>query len=132
MEAKPELSSQTEAELSVLRKFALRWAVLAAWDDELGRAGLAPNADAGRKLESSRVKISSGCFSSCEVGCDLAAIESLLVSRDASRPDTRTGFWLDLLGQAMERSEDIERLLAIPAVRFQYAACGFGPCRCGG
>lgn len=92
-----EWDPQTKVELAVLQKYGLRWAVLAAWDDELRRSGRAAIAEVAKKVEAARVKIASGCFSSCEVGCDLPGIE---------------------------------RLLAIPAVRFQHAACGFGRCRC--
>jgi hypothetical protein len=126
-----EQDQQLRAEISTLEKYGLRWAVLAAWADELEKRRVELDADTRKRLEASRVKISSGCFSSCEVGCDLGAIEGSLVSRGASSLSDSTTFWIELLGRAMEESGEIEQLLRIPAVRFRYSSCGFGPCRCG-
>lgn len=124
--------AQNRVEIEVLKRYGLRWAVLAAWADELRGAGaVLPVALAGQ-LEAGRVKISSGCFSSCEVGCDLAAIEAALVPADAARETSRVTFWLELLGRAMEDDDALERLLRLPAVKVHYAGCGFGRCACGG
>ncbi len=124
------LSPRTQAEIKTLQKYGLRWAVLAAWADELEKRKAELDVETKKRLEASRVKIASGCFSSCEVGCDLGVIEGALVSRGASISTDSTNFWLELLGHAMEESSEVEQLLRIPAVRFQYTSCGFGPCRC--
>lgn len=124
--------AQIRVEMEVLKRYGLRWAVLAAWTDELRTRGATLPAGLPGRLEAARVKISSGCFSSCEVGCDLAAIEAALVPADAAGDANSVNFWLDLLGRAMEDDDAMERLLKVPAVRVHYAGCGFGRCACGG
>ena len=117
-------------EESVLRQFAVRWAVLAAWTDalHLRRVPLPPNL--GSLLEGARIKTASGCFSVCEVGCDLSRIEAELTTADSSTDHNWVDFWLDLLGHAMSEGEETERLLKVPAVRFHYANCGVKGCTC--
>ncbi len=126
----PEMDQRLKAEIATLQKYGVRWAVLAAWADELEKRGIEIDMETRKRLEASRVKIASGCFSSCEVGCDLGAVEGALVSRGASHPGDATSFWIELLGRTMEEDGEIDQLLRIPAVRFHYTACGFGPCRC--
>jgi len=124
--------AQIRVEVAVLKRYGLRWAVLAAWADELRNRGAVLPASLSGQLDAGRVKISSGCFSSCEVGCDLGAIEAALVPADAACATSNVSFWLDLLGRAMEDDDGMERLLRLPAVRVHYAGCGFGRCACGG
>ena len=117
-----------QQEESVVRQYALRWAVLAAWRDALADRrvpGLGP-VDLG--LKRVRIKIASGCFSACEIGCDLSPVEAALTSADASSTATSVDFWLDLLGHAMRA--EAERLLKIPAVKFRFQDCGVPGCRC--
>jgi len=132
MSEKQTRDAQIRVEIAVLKRYGLRWAVLAAWADELRTRGAALPAALAGQLEAARVKISSGCFSSCEVGCDLSAIEAALVPADAAGATNSVNFWLDLLGRAMEDDDAMERLLRVPAVRVHYAGCGFGRCACGG
>lgn len=119
-------------EIGILKKYALRWAVLAAWRDELvaRRAALPP--DSGKRLEAGRIKITSGCFSSCDVQCLLSDSEAAFVSADASLPESRVDYWVELLGRAMRDSEATEAVLGIPAIKFRYADCGIGECGCPG
>ncbi len=125
--------AQVRVEIGVLKRYGLRWAVLAAWADELRAHGATLPAALPGQLEAGRVKISSGCFSSCEVGCDLTAIEAALVPAAAAADAAgNVSFWLDLLARAMEDDDGMERLLRLPAIRVHYAGCGFGPCACGG
>lgn len=115
---------------SVLRQFGLRWCVLAAWRDalRLRHVDLLPNIDS--LLEGARLKIASGCFSVCAVGCDLTQIEGALTSADSSTDHNWVDFWLDLLGHAMSEAVEVERLLKVPAVRFHYQNCGIEGCAC--
>ena len=114
----------------VLRQYGLRWAVLAAWRDALHLRQVAVPADAGRHLEEARVKIASGCFSVCEVGCDLSQVEGALTSADASTDHNWVDFWLDLLGSSMRENSDAERVLKVPAIKAHYNNCGSSACRC--
>jgi hypothetical protein len=117
-------------EVETLKKYALRWAVLAAWHDEL-RARRAPLQPGGaRRLEDARVRISTGCFSACEVGCALSEIEAELVSADGSLSDSSTGYWIELLAMAMRDAREAKAILGSEAIRFRYASCGVGDCAC--
>jgi hypothetical protein len=117
-------------EESVLRQFAMRWSVLAAWADalRLRRVPLAPQL--ASLLESARTKTASGCFSVCDVGCDLSRIEAELTTADSSTDHNWVDFWVDLLGHAMDEGVEAERLLKVPAVKFHYSNCGIKGCGC--
>lgn len=117
-------------ELSLLQRLGLRYAVLAAWSEDLHGAGATPPADLAQHLEAARVKISSGCYSSCDVSCDLTAAEGMLTAAAANAGGRGITFWLELLARAMDETAGVERLLAVPAVQFHYRGCGFGPCGC--
>ena len=108
----------------------LRWAVLAAWHGDLRDRGVAVEPEAMALLESIRVKISSGCFSSCEVGCDLSHVERSLMSADTSSATVSVDYWIELLARCMAEDLDTAALLQIPAVQFHYANCGWRPCKC--
>lgn len=134
MTVEKKTDTRTAAELAILEKYGLRWAVLAAWCDDLQGRGVKIPKEVYDNLGEGRVKISSGCYSSCDVGCNLGAIEGQLVGLATSAgsdaiADSVT-LWLELLAQAMVATAATERLLNMPAVKFHYAECGFGPCGC--
>jgi len=129
--AEPEtLETRTRHEVEALRAFALRWSVLAAWRSELLLDKAPLSGDAGISLERARVKLASGCFSACDIGCDLAAAEAVLMAADTSRPESQAESWLELLGQAMSNTYALEHFLQIPAIQFQYQNCGISGCAC--
>lgn len=117
-------------EIDVLRKYGLRWAVLAAWRDalELRHVVLPPETE--RALYRARLKLASGCFSVCDVGCDLSAVEAALTSADASSHHNWVDFWLDILQHSMSEGGETERILKIPAVRARFESCGIKGCSC--
>jgi hypothetical protein len=117
-----------QQEESVVRQYALRWAVLAAWRDALKDRQLAGLGSVDLNLKRVRIKIASGCFSACEIGCDLSPVEAALTTADASTAESTIDFWLDLLGHAMRA--EAERLLKVPAVKFRFQDCGVPGCRC--
>jgi hypothetical protein len=117
-------------EEAVLKQFGLRWAVLAGWRDALQLRRVALPNDADHLLENARIKIASGCFSVCEVGCDLSELEAMLTSTDASSGHNWVDFWVDMLGHSMAEDAETERILKIPAVRARYNNCGLSVCRC--
>jgi hypothetical protein len=114
----------------VLKQFGLRWAVLAGWRDALNLRKVSVTAETDRLLENTRVKIASGCISVCEVGCDLAQLEGILTSADASTDHNWVDFWVDLLTHAMKDNAETERILKIPAIKTRYTNCGLAVCRC--
>ncbi|HYQ80335.1 MAG TPA: hypothetical protein VEP68_02475 [Anaeromyxobacteraceae bacterium] len=122
------VEARIQQEEAVVQQYALRWAVLAAWRDALAERKADPGSAVDLGLTRVRVKIASGCFSACEIGCDLSPIEAALTSADASSGASSLDFWLDLLGHAMRAEAD--RLLKVPAVKFRFADCGVPGCRC--
>lgn len=117
-------------EEAVLKQFGLRWAVLAGWRDALKLRRVELPHEADRLLENARIKIASGCFSVCEVGCDLSELEAVLTATDASSGHNWVDFWVDMLGHSMANDAETERILKIPAVRARYNNCGLSVCRC--
>jgi len=117
-------------EEALLKQFGLRWAVLAGWRDAMQLRRVALPNDVDRLLENARIKIATGCFSVCEVGCDLSELEAMLTSTDASSGHNWVDFWVDMLGHSMAEDAETERILKIPAVRARYKNCGLSVCRC--
>lgn len=115
-------------ETSVLEQYGMRWAVLAAWFRDLSQRGIDLDPAISRLLEVVRVKISTGVFSSCEVGCDLGRIEGDLVSKTASLvPDVTSG-WFEALERAMTSPEVIKNSswflpLHVPFVQGRSHSC---------
>ncbi len=124
------LESPRKTEAEVLDSFGLRWAVLAAWHDDLRSRGVAFDADVARRLETSRVKIASGVVSSCEVGCDLARVEAVLVSRTATVAPERVDEWISTLSLAMTAPEDVKARPWFRSVSVSYLDCGYRRCFC--
>ena len=115
---------------AVLKQYGLRWAVLAAWRDALQLRRVELPAETDRLLENARIKIASGCFSVCEVGCDLSQLEAALTSFDASSHHNWVDFWVDMLGHSMASDAETEKILKVPAVKARYKNCGLAVCRC--
>ncbi len=127
---KEESDTEVTQDEVILRQFGLRWAVLAGWLDALRLRHLAVPSAGDRLLENARIKIASGCFSVCEVSCDLSELEALLTSTDASSGHNWVDFWVDMLAHSMQGEAETERILKIPAVRARYNNCGLSVCRC--
>ena len=130
MESQATGEARAAQEEAVLQQYGLRWAVLAGWRDALHLRQVPLPADADMLLEGARIKIASGCFSNCEVGCDLTQLEASLTAIDASTDHNWVDFWLDLLGRSMSDTAEMERILKIPAIKARYLNCGLKGCRC--
>ncbi|MEW6718825.1 MAG: hypothetical protein AB1346_00055 [Thermodesulfobacteriota bacterium] len=112
-----------KVELSVLKRFGLRYSVLAAWEEQLRERGIAVPASVGKPLERSRVMISSGCFPVSEVSDDLGRIEAILISAATTAGQENAEEWLDTLGECMAENakvEEIEGKIRLPAVKMHY------------
>ncbi len=114
-----------------LKKYGAKWAVLAAMEVDLRNKGAAVPLATANELEAARVKISSGCFSSCEAHCDLNKIEGNLVSVGANFGDDYMDGWFDLMGEAMAGSLTQEKIAEIPLLRPIESKCAFLDCACG-
>lgn len=128
MLSSPETHRRTEAE--VLESFGLRWAVLSAWNDDLRSRGVAFDGELAGMLVGARVKIASGCFSSCEIGCDLARIEAALVSRSATFDPAGVDEWIETLSQVMTAPEGVKSRRWFKPVFVSDLGCGYRPCAC--
>ena len=122
-----EKTAQDEA---VLKQYGLRWAVLAGWRDALNLRDVRLPSDVDQLLETARVKIATGCFSVCDVGCVLSQLEGILTSADTSTDHNWVDFWIDLLANSMKDRAETERILKIPAIKARYNNCGLSICRC--
>jgi hypothetical protein len=114
-----------------LKKFGMKWAVLAAMRLDVGNQGVGVPADVDGRLKLARMKILSGCFSPCEVGCELSKIEAQLVSVGAALGEQCLRPWFELLGQAMQGILDPARIDDIPALRPVATDCQYLACHCG-
>jgi hypothetical protein len=114
-----------------LRKFGMKWAVLTALTLDLAKRGVRVPSELNGLLKVVRMKIMSGCFSPCEVGCELNKVEGQLVAAGASLGEDYLRPWFDLLGQAMEGRIDPARIADIPALEPIATDCQFLACHCG-
>ncbi len=115
----------------LLKKYGTRWAVLTAWELDLAKRGVSVPGVVNDQLKLSRMKIMSGCFSPCEVGCTLGQAEGQLVSAGAALGEAYVRQWFDLLGQSMQGLIDPRRIADIPALEPVATDCKFLECQCG-
>ena len=123
------LNDQENVDLSVLKKYGLRYAILAAWAHSLRDQRIAVPSSLAKPFETARVKISSGCFSVCDVGCDLARIEAVLFTIATTAGQETADSWLDMLGDCMSENtnvDEIEKRINVPAVKMHYNRFKFG------
>jgi hypothetical protein len=125
----PNLERTVQDE-ALLKQYGLRWAVLAGWRDALNLRNVRLPPDFDQLLEKARVKIATGCFSVCAVGCDLSQLEGILISADSSTDHNWVDFWIDLLADSMKDKAETERILKVPAIKARYNNCGLSVCRC--
>ena len=120
-----------EVSFDLLKKYGMKWAVLAAWVIDLGRRGVRVPSDVNEELKVARMKIMSGCFSPCEIACAFGKLEGQLIALGASLGEDYLRPWSDLLGQAMEGRIDPGRVSEIPALEPIANDCKWLACRCG-
>ena len=125
----PNLERAVQDE-ALLKQYGLRWAVLAGWRDALNLRNVRLPSDVDQLLETARVKIATGCFSVCDVGCVLSQLEGVLISADSSTDHNWVDFWIDLLADSMKDKAETERILKVPAIKARYNNCGLSVCRC--
>ena len=114
-----------------LKKFGMKRAVLAALVIDLFKRGVRVPSALNEELKVARMKIMSGCFSPCEVGCALGKLEGQLVAIGSSLGEDYLRPWFDLLAQAMEGRIDPGRVSDIPALEPIANDCKWLACRCG-
>jgi hypothetical protein len=124
-------SDKNDFDFEMLRRYGARWAVLAAMTADMTKKGIAVPQAVFEALKTARGKIQSGCFSPCEVGCDLALVEGPLFSQGYLLDEKDFQQWSDLLGEAMGGKLDYQRIMDIPAFDPVKSDCRFLGCACG-
>ena len=117
-------------EFEILRRLGGRWAVLAAMSLAMRKKGISLSPDVNERLQTTRVKIVSGCASACEANCALAEAESRLFSQGPVLGDEEFMMWSNLLGEAAQGKLDYARIQTIPALEPIHQDCRFLGCTC--
>lgn len=126
------LREKDQIELSLLKRFGLRISILEAWEGSLRAKGISVPPAVSMKLSRARVKVSSGCFSACDVGSELGRIEGSLVSAAGSLGEEEIEPWLEFLAECMSEEkpvEEMEKNTRFPAIKMYFNRFNFdGPC----
>jgi hypothetical protein len=117
-------------EFEMLKRYGAKWAVLAAMTADMSRKGISLPPDVFQALKTVRSKIESGCFSTCEIGCDLAQAEGPLFSQGHLMDPDEFQQWTDHLAEAMQGKLDYQRIMDIPALAPIRNDCAFLRCHC--
>ncbi len=127
-----QTKEEQKVSYEMLKKYGAKWAVLAAMETDLSKKGVVVPAATMKDIEMSHVKISSGCFSTCQVHCDLTKIEASLVSKGADFGDEYMDQWFNLMGEAMIGNLDPQKIAGIPLLKPIESSCAFlEGCKCG-
>jgi len=125
-----ELSDRSDFEFEMVRRFGAKWAVLTAMASNMARKGIEVPRSAVAELRTSRIKIGSGCFSPCEVGCELSKVEGQIFSLCHLLNEEEFQQWCDLLAEAMQGKLDYDRVQGIPVLEPVKNDCRFLGCAC--
>ena len=123
-------SDKNDFDFEILRRYGAKWAVLAAMTADMAKKGIQLPQAVFESLKTARGKIESGCFSPCEVGCDLAVGEGHLFAQGYLLAEKDFQQWSDLLGEAMQGKLDYQRIMGIPAFDPVKNDCRFLGCVC--
>ena len=125
-----EPNDKSAFEFEMLKRYGAKWAVLAAMTADMAKKRIEVPHSVFDALKNARGKIASGCFSTCEVNCDLALAEGPLFSQCHLLEAEEFQAWSDLLAEAMQGKLDYERILGIPALAPVKNDCLFLNCSC--
>ncbi|MFC2133002.1 DUF2096 family protein [Bacteroidota bacterium] len=123
-------TAERQASYDLLKKYGARWAVLAAIEVDLMKKRVNIPHEISKSLEAAHVKISSGCFSTCEADCSLSKVESNLIPLCSVYGDEYVDYWYELLGRAMQGQITREDISDIPLLKPVETNCGFLECVC--
>ena len=121
--------SNHESERTTYERYGLRWSVLAAWHADLRKGVGHVDPGLAAMIVASRMKIATGSYSTCEIGCDLARIEAALVVATASAAPERIDAWIERLGEAMADPERARSRGGLVPIRAESLGCQ-RPCDC--
>ena len=123
-------SDKNVFDFEMLKRYGAKWAVLAAMTADMFRKGIEVPQAVFEALKTARGKIESGCFSTCEVSCDLSQVEGPLFSQGYLLDQQDFQQWSDLLAEAMQGKLDYQRIMDIPALAPVQNDCMFLRCGC--
>lgn len=124
------MEQEQELSFDLLKKYGSKWAVLVAMSIDLSRKGIKLPDEVNESLQILRIKITSGCYSTCEVGCIIGVVEGQLIACGAEFGDSYLNSWIDLLTSAIKGELDYESLIQIPVIEPVKTSCGFLKCNC--
>ena len=78
------MGTKEESSYELLKKYGSRWAILTAMSMDIVKKGIKLPHDFNSILEVTRIEITSGCYSSCEIDCKLNKVEGQLISSGSS------------------------------------------------
>jgi hypothetical protein len=123
-------NDNTVFEFEMLRRYGAKWAVLTAMTATMAKKGIELPRAVFDGLRSARGKIETGCFSPCEVGCDLSQVEGQLFAQCYLLDPHDFEGWCDLLAEAMQGKLDEQRIQDIPALEPVKLDCRLLSCIC--
>jgi hypothetical protein len=125
-----DVKDEITVAFDLLRRFGGKWAVLTAMSMDMTGKGIVLPPEVNELLKTARLKIESGCYSSCEVNCALAEVESRIFSQCHRLSDQEFMNWTDLLGEAMQGKLNYQRIRGIRALDPVKNDCSFLECTC--
>jgi hypothetical protein len=125
-----DLKDKQAFDFEMLKRYGAKWAVLTAMTSDMVSKGIEVPRAVFESLKTARSKIESGCFSTCEVGCDLSQVEGPLFSQGYLLDPQDFQQWSDLLAEAMQGKLDYQRIMNIPALSPVKNECMFLRCSC--
>lgn len=124
------METKQEVGYEVLTKYGSKWAILTALGMDLGKKGITLPHDIHATLEVSRIEITSGCYSTCEIDCNLNKVEGQMIALGSNLGEAYLDPWQDLLGKSMKGELDYDQIIQIPALKPVQTACCFMKCSC--
>ena len=121
---------ERRTDLDMLKNYGSKWAVLASMRLDMAKQGIRVGRDLDEHFRLARIKILSGCFSPCEVGCALSRIEGQLISIGYPLGEGYLQQWSDLLAQTARGQIDLHQAGKIPALKPFEMDCTFLACGC--
>ncbi len=125
-----EQTERKQVGFDLMKKFGMRWAVLTAMRLAMEQKGIRIGPDTDEKLKLVRMQILSGCFATCEVGCELNKVEGNLIAAGCALGEDFHREWSGLLGKAMQGEIDFRQIGEIPALSPVLNDCRLLECRC--
>jgi hypothetical protein len=114
----------------MLKRLGAKWAVLTAMTADMAKKRIEVPRDVIEELKNARLKIGSGCFSPCEVSCDLSRAEGRIFSQCYLLDPQDFEDWCNLLAEALQGKLEYQRIRGIAVLAPVRNDCEFLRCSC--